>query len=262
MKIIKVGRHPDNDIVFPAQNISGNHAEIEFQDNGSIIYHDHSTNGTLINGSVVLNKSVVINDSDEVFLPGKIKIDICEIRARYVGRKTVEHNSPLLEPINSQSEEKPHAPHSPVNPILSMEPVASSRSSSQSKTAENKSQITFGNVIAHLFKHYADFDGRARRREFWLAYVWYFLYLIICYAVLYIFQSDVLFYVLCIISGLIFFVPFLALFVRRLHDINLSGGHIFWMLIPIVNLVLLLVWTLKDSYPETNKWGECSKHVI
>ena len=50
------------------------------------------------------------------------------------------------------------------------------------------------------------------------------------------------------------FIPFLAVSVRRLHDINRSG---WWVLIPIVELFFLF----KKSDEGTNDYGEPSNFI-
>jgi len=56
------------------------------------------------------------------------------------------------------------------------------------------------------------------------------------------------------IFNFVIFVPFLALGVRRLHDINRSG---WWLLISftVVGAIPLIYWTLKKSDAEANKYG-------
>ena len=72
---------------------------------------------------------------------------------------------------------------------------------------------------------YANFSGRASRSEFWFFY----LFIIIIYAILFVFIAFVSFkflYVLGIfILGII--IPALAVTFRRLHDINKSGWLVF-----------------------------------
>ena len=41
----------------------------------------------------------------------------------------------------------------------------------------------------------------------------------------------------------------------RLHDIGKSGGYYFFILIPLVGWILLLVWMCQDSQPGANQYG-------
>ena len=128
-------------------------------------------------------------------------------------------------------------------------------------------------------KHYADFSGRARRSEYWGTV----LFNVLIQAVLTIILSFVdtilfssieingeatfspLFFLLpdtpIYIYSLIWFLPGLAVAVRRLHDIGKSGWNLLWILLPIVGAIMLIYWYCQDSQPEVNKWGANPKFV-
>ena len=42
---------------------------------------------------------------------------------------------------------------------------------------------------------------------------------------------------------------------RRLHDIGKSGANWFFILIPLVGAILLLVWLVRDGQPGDNAYG-------
>ena len=99
-------------------------------------------------------------------------------------------------------------------------------------------------AIGSSFSQYANFNGRARRSEYW----WFlgFVYLsLICLMIVPI--VGVLFYL-----GV--FLPTLAVSVRRLHDVNRSGWWLLAGVIPLVGLVLLVFMVL-PSEKETNAYG-------
>ena len=81
-------------------------------------------------------------------------------------------------------------------------------------------------MIAPL-KKYADFQGRARRMEYWmfvLFQILVFIALAIVGAIVSGGDSDsVLFNLLILIPALGFLIPSIAVTVRRLHDSNRSG---------------------------------------
>ena len=82
--------------------------------------------------------------------------------------------------------------------------------------------MNFTDAIKTCLKEkYANFSGRASRSEFWFFY----LFNIICYAILLLLVFSVgfeLFWVFAIfIFGMI--LPSIAVLVRRLHDVNKSG---------------------------------------
>ena len=85
-----------------------------------------------------------------------------------------------------------------------------------------------------VFENYANFNGRARRREYWMFFL---LNIIISYGLL--FGLGFISPKLIIISSLYslaVLIPGFAVGVRRMHDIGKSGWFI---LIPIYNIVLL-----------------------
>jgi uncharacterized membrane protein YhaH (DUF805 family) len=83
-----------------------------------------------------------------------------------------------------------------------------------------------------VLKKYADFNGRARRSEYWYFVLFnYLIQLLIGYIGLYTFENPYF----GTIYFLAVFIPYIAVGVRRMHDVNKSGWYI---LIPIYNLIL------------------------
>ena len=119
---------------------------------------------------------------------------------------------------------------------------------------KEKKIIGFGEAIQSVFSKYATFSGRARRSEYW-----YFVLLqVIVTAVLnglYSATESVAFSAILVLFDLALLVPSLAVCWRRLHDIGKSGGYYFFILIPLVGWILLLVWMCQDSQPGANQYG-------
>jgi uncharacterized membrane protein YhaH (DUF805 family) len=109
-----------------------------------------------------------------------------------------------------------------------------------------------------VFKKYADFSGRARRKEYWY---WTLFNLIII--ILLGIVDDWLFAEGALIGlySLIVLVPGLAVTVRRLHDTGRSGALLLINFIPIVGSIILLFYLVGDSEPGTNKYGPNPKKV-
>ncbi|WP_243398301.1 DUF805 domain-containing protein [Deinococcus koreensis] len=61
--------------------------------------------------------------------------------------------------------------------------------------------------------------------------------------------------ILAVLYALAVFVPSLAVTVRRLHDTGKSGWWYLIGLIPLVGGLVLLVFTVLDSEPGSNRWG-------
>jgi uncharacterized membrane protein YhaH (DUF805 family) len=108
-------------------------------------------------------------------------------------------------------------------------------------------------ILAPL-KKYAVFSGRARRREFWP-------FMLINYAILgalYVpFRSDPtsVFALVFFAYALAVLVPTIAVFVRRLHDVDKSGWWYFINFVPFVGGIILLVICLPAGTPGANEFG-------
>ena len=105
---------------------------------------------------------------------------------------------------------------------------------------------------------YADFNGRARRKEYWMFVLFN---AIISFVIGFIFGLIEGFTGITGISyisyiySLFILIPSLAVCVRRLHDIGKSGWMLLLILIPIIGSIWLLILYVKDSQPGVNKYG-------
>lgn len=108
--------------------------------------------------------------------------------------------------------------------------------------------------------HYADFRGRARRREYWMFTLVSTLISIVLTGLEMAFGLEVgegaaRVGVLSGLYGLAVLVPGLAVSVRRLHDTGRSGWWLLALLVPLAGAVVLLYFQLLDSQPGANRWG-------
>ncbi len=133
----------------------------------------------------------------------------------------------------------------------------------------------FREAVSHVFKNYANFNGRARRSEYWYFFLFNWLVGIVA-TVLLIAISGVglvgigysrayaaggalsaagiigfLYSVYC----LAIILPTIAVTCRRLHDVGKSGAYILIGFIPVVGWIFLLIWMLQDSDPGNNQYG-------
>lgn len=118
------------------------------------------------------------------------------------------------------------------------------------------------NWYLEAMKKYAVFNGRSRRKEYW----YFFLFNIIISIILRF--IDVVIGSFSVEAGMGLFgsvyilavlVPWMAVMVRRLHDVDLSG---WWMLLgvfPYIGAIVLLVFMTQDSNPDENQYGENPK---
>ena len=111
------------------------------------------------------------------------------------------------------------------------------------------------------FQKYADFNGRARRSEYWYFTLMNIIIMIPLYIVAIVFFVNgmvalgVVFIALYMIYVLGTFVPSLASIVRRLHDIGKSGWMFCVSFIPLAGPIWLLVLLATDSQPGDNEYG-------
>ncbi len=106
---------------------------------------------------------------------------------------------------------------------------------------------------------YADFTGRADRKEYWL----FVLAMIVISLVLGLFTTlfakvKLLYILFAVLSGavsLALLIPSLAVTVRRLHDIGKGGGWIFISLIPFIGAIWLLILVIMKGEPGENRFG-------
>ncbi len=109
-----------------------------------------------------------------------------------------------------------------------------------------------------VLKKYVDFNGRARRKEYWF----FVLFNLIISCVLSAIDVFIGTYspsagigLLAGLYGLAVLLPGIGVTVRRLHDTGRSGWWILIALIPLVGWIVLLVFMFLDSQPETNAYG-------
>ena len=123
-----------------------------------------------------------------------------------------------------------------------------------------KPTLNFLEAIKVCFSKYATFSGRARRSEFW----WFYLLGVILNMVFsrllaLAATADAIFYISCAIIlcviGLILFIPMLAAWVRRLHDVGKSG-HLLWLILLCgVGGLIPLIMCISDGQPGENQYG-------
>ncbi len=109
-------------------------------------------------------------------------------------------------------------------------------------------------------RQYADFKGRARRKELWMYILFNALFSFVA-----VFIDGIIgtsnesglglfsgLYTLAVI------IPSFAVCVRRLHDIGKSGWWYFIGLIPLLGIILF-IWFCKEGEPGENQWGKNPK---
>lgn len=117
-----------------------------------------------------------------------------------------------------------------------------------------------------LTKDYANFNGRARRSEYWYYTLMNFIILIGLQILIGICAMSSL-GVVSMILGIVYFiyalatlVPSLAVAVRRLHDTGKSGWFFLIALVPIIGSIWLLVLFCTDGDQGENAYGPDPKN--
>lgn len=109
-----------------------------------------------------------------------------------------------------------------------------------------------------VLRQYADFAGRARRKEFWMFVLFNILASLVASFVDYSLGVS-------LISGLyslFILIPGIAVSVRRLHDIGKSGWMLLIILIPIIGVIWLIVlYATEGTYGE-NQYGPDPKEDV
>ncbi|MCL4117892.1 UNVERIFIED_CONTAM: hypothetical protein GTU68_045002 [Idotea baltica] len=110
------------------------------------------------------------------------------------------------------------------------------------------------NWYLKVLKQYADFTGRARRKEYWM-FVLINILISWTFVLLDYIAGTTIFDSINTIYSIAILVPSVAVAVRRLHDIGNSGWYYLLVFIPIIGWIWLLILFVTDSESGTNKWG-------
>lgn len=129
------------------------------------------------------------------------------------------------------------------------------------KVKQNDTPSTFIDfAVLAVTKNYANFEGRARRKEYWGSMLVYFILSIIVSMVvnLTFLISEYLTYFLMVVASLIYLaliIPMLSITVRRLHDIDKSGWFYLVSLIPLIGGIWLLILLCTEGTRGENRFG-------
>lgn len=109
-----------------------------------------------------------------------------------------------------------------------------------------------------VLRQYADFSGRARRKEYWMFALFNVIFMFIAMSIDRLFGTSSSSQNFGLISGiynLAIIIPSIAVSVRRLHDINKSG----WMLLvnfaPLIGTIWLLILFIREGDSGINSYG-------
>ncbi|QSX33056.1 DUF805 domain-containing protein [Shewanella avicenniae] len=107
------------------------------------------------------------------------------------------------------------------------------------------------------FKKFADFTDRARRKEYWM----FFLFNLIVSILLQLVDVILGTVVISTLYSLTVLLPSLAVGARRLHDTGRSGWWQLIGIIPVIGWIVLIVFYCQDGEPGDNEYGHNPKGI-
>lgn len=117
----------------------------------------------------------------------------------------------------------------------------------------DESEYTFIDWYKKVLVNYVNFEGRARRKEYWFFVLVNFMVGVALGIVSpFINEWAVALYWL---YSLATFLPTLGVSIRRLHDIGRSGWSLLVSLIPIIGPFIALFWFVTEGDDDENKYG-------
>ncbi|KRD62728.1 cytochrome [Flavobacterium sp. Root935] len=104
-----------------------------------------------------------------------------------------------------------------------------------------------------VLENYANFNGRARRKEYWMFGLLNILIYLLLNVLSFIPGVGIVFSIIAGIFILGVMIPSIAVAIRRMHDVGKSGWYLF---IPIYSLILACT----EGEHKTNEYGADPKN--
>lgn len=114
-----------------------------------------------------------------------------------------------------------------------------------------------------VLRQYADFDGRARRKEYWMFALFYIVFSACASLLDEMSYSEDGFqdHIITNLFVLGLFIPSLAVSVRRLHDIGKSGWYLLLWFLPVIGWLWVIFLHCQDSEAGPNHYGPNPKGI-
>jgi len=106
-------------------------------------------------------------------------------------------------------------------------------------------------IIGCIRPKYATFSGRARRKEFWLFYLAWFILIVIAFGI----DLVMGFVGIVGIVNAALVCPYFAVSARRLHDTNKKAWWLLMNLIPVIGWIWLIVLFCFKGMEGENRFG-------
>jgi len=104
-----------------------------------------------------------------------------------------------------------------------------------------------------ILQKYMDFNGRARRSEYW----WFVLFYVFANLIASLVDGFVLggLPVLQVILWLGLLLPSVGVAIRRLHDTDRTGWWLLLMLVPVIGAVIVIIFLCLRGTSGPNRFG-------
>ncbi len=113
------------------------------------------------------------------------------------------------------------------------------------------------NWYIDVLKKYTVFEGRARRKEYWM----FILFNIIVSILVAVIGGILGTTLLSVIYALAVILPSIGVAIRRLHDTGRSGWWLLVGFIPLIGFIVLIVFMVLDSDMNDNQFGSNPKAI-
>ena len=116
--------------------------------------------------------------------------------------------------------------------------------------------MNFPTAVRSCLSKYVTFEGRAARSEYWYFQLFTLLvYLVFVVVYLIAPRTAEVVGVVSVVVHIGFYLPVLAVTVRRLHDRNRSGWNVLWVLVPFFGAIVLIIWFCQRGVEGDNRFG-------
>ncbi len=148
MIIITIGRYPDNDIVVHAPTVSGKHADVTVDDYNNMVYVDHSTNGTYINGQLIQNASRAVTAADIIKFPDGSLLNWRQVQGIISERMAPAPHRPATAPTPTPA---PASHYSAPAPVV-QRPAATSQQSAPAPVVQRPAAASLQSAPAPAYE--------------------------------------------------------------------------------------------------------------
>jgi uncharacterized membrane protein YhaH (DUF805 family) len=149
--------------------------------------------------------------------------------------------------------------------VESVERSANRNPPQSGRTAETGSAGLWAYFLRAMGDDYRNFTGRASRKEFWAFYLWFYVVLVALFGFGVLLNLAIsgfddsartsIGYIPALLFVVVAILPSIAVVVRRLHDVELTGWLVLLCYTPALGAVAFVIYGLLPSQFGKNRWG-------